>query len=133
MGGQACVLYGAAEFSRDADLAVLAEAENLDRLRAALQELDAEVIAVAPFVPAYLERGHAIHFRYQRQDVAGLRVDVMARMRGVDAFPVLRPESDVLLRGARGMVQALVDSKPARDSSSPRASVASGAAMTIRE
>ena len=32
MGGQACVLYGAAEFSRDTDIAVLAEPDNLDRL-----------------------------------------------------------------------------------------------------
>ena len=32
MGGQACVFYGAAEFSRDTDLLILAEAENLGRL-----------------------------------------------------------------------------------------------------
>ena len=32
MGGQACVFYGAAEFSRDTDLLVLADAENLQRL-----------------------------------------------------------------------------------------------------
>jgi hypothetical protein len=32
MGGQACVFYGAAEFSRDVDFAVVAEPENLDRL-----------------------------------------------------------------------------------------------------
>ena len=29
MGGQACVFYGAAEFSRDADIAILAEPDNL--------------------------------------------------------------------------------------------------------
>ncbi len=33
MGGQACVFYGAAEFSRDVDLAILADADNLQRLR----------------------------------------------------------------------------------------------------
>lgn len=33
MGGQACVLYGAAEFSRDTDLVILANAKNLMRLR----------------------------------------------------------------------------------------------------
>jgi hypothetical protein len=32
MGGQACVFYGAAEFSRDTDLAILASSENLARL-----------------------------------------------------------------------------------------------------
>jgi hypothetical protein len=35
MGGQACVLYGAAEFSRDLDLALLPDPANL-------KELDAE-------------------------------------------------------------------------------------------
>ena len=49
MGGQACVLYGAAEFSRDTDLVILASQANLTRLRAALAELKAEVIAVPPF------------------------------------------------------------------------------------
>ncbi len=33
MGGQACVFYGAAEFSRDTDLAIVADARNLTRLR----------------------------------------------------------------------------------------------------
>ena len=63
MGGQACVLYGAAEFSRDADFAVLASPENLGRLSDAMAELQAEVIAVPPFELHYLERGHAIRFR----------------------------------------------------------------------
>jgi hypothetical protein len=36
MGGQACVFYGAAEFSHNVDFAILAEPENLRRLQAAL-------------------------------------------------------------------------------------------------
>jgi hypothetical protein len=46
MGGQACVFYGATEFSRDTDFAILADAQNLaaDRaywapLRRELEEL----------------------------------------------------------------------------------------------
>jgi PHD/YefM family antitoxin component YafN of YafNO toxin-antitoxin module len=42
MGGQACVLYGAAEFSRDLNLALLIEAGNLERFRELLAELQAE-------------------------------------------------------------------------------------------
>jgi hypothetical protein len=38
MGGQACVLYGAAEFSRDDDFAILADPANLERLRLALSD-----------------------------------------------------------------------------------------------
>jgi len=89
MGGQACVLYGAAEFSRDADFALLASAANLYRLGQALAELRAEVIAVPPFELKYLGKGHAIHFRCFAPEVAGLRIDVMAKMRGLDAFPKL--------------------------------------------
>jgi hypothetical protein len=86
MGGQACVFYGAAEFSRDADLAILADAPNLARLRKALAELQAAVITVPPFHLKYLRRGHAIHFRCQHPEALRMRVDVMSRMRGVDSF-----------------------------------------------
>jgi hypothetical protein len=89
MGGQACVLYGAAEFSRDLDLALLPDPTNLDRLREALAELDAEVIAVPPFSLKLLTEGLAIHFRCRQPEVAGLRIDVMAHMRGVAPFPEL--------------------------------------------
>ena len=86
MGGQACILYGGAEFSRDIDFAILASEENLTQLRACLDELDAEVIAVPPFSREYLERGHAIHFRCKTPEAEGLRVDVMTKMRGLDDF-----------------------------------------------
>jgi hypothetical protein len=89
MGGQACVLYGAAEFSRDTDFAILASAANLSRLRAALAELQAEVIAVPPFDLKYLRKGHAVHFRCQASEAAGMRVDVMTKMRGVESFSKL--------------------------------------------
>lgn len=89
MGGQACVLYGAAEFSRDADFAIVASAENLGRLRGALDDLQAEVIAVPPFEVDYLERGHVIHFRCRHPEASNLRVAVMARLRGVDPFDAL--------------------------------------------
>jgi len=86
MGGQACVFYGAAEFSRDTDFAILADAANLARLRKALAELQAELIAVPPFRIKYLRRGHALHFRCQHPEALRMRVDVMSKMRGVDPF-----------------------------------------------
>jgi len=85
MGGQACVFYGAAEFSRDTDLALLADAANLSRLRAALAELQAEVIAVPPLRLEYLRRGHAVHFRCRHPEAFRMRIDVMSVMRGVDS------------------------------------------------
>jgi hypothetical protein len=89
MGGQACVFYGAAQFSRDVDLAILPTTENLDRLHAALAELQAEVIAVPPFESRFLTRGLAVHFRCHHPACDGFRIDVMSVMRGVDPFDLL--------------------------------------------
>lgn len=89
MGGQACVFYGAAEFSRDVDFAILHDAENIAQLRSALAELGATAIAVPPFDPGYLDEGLAIHFRCSAPGVDGLRVDIMSVLRGVDMFDVL--------------------------------------------
>jgi hypothetical protein len=86
MGGQACVFYGAVEFSRDVDLAILADIENLRRLQSALDELGARPVYVPPFAAEYLHRGHAVHFRCQHPEALNLRVDLMAKMRGVAAF-----------------------------------------------
>ncbi len=86
MGGQACVFYGAAEFSRDTDLAIVADAANLARLRRAIAELQADVIAVPPFAAGHLRRGHAIHFRCRHPEALRMRVDVMSKMRGVAPF-----------------------------------------------
>jgi len=89
MGGQACVFYGAAEFSRDLDLLILAGADNLARLASAMEALAALPIAVPPFHERHLSRGHAVHFRCSREDVAGLRVDIMTKLRGVADFEEL--------------------------------------------
>ncbi len=107
MGGQACVFYGAAEFSRDTDIAVLAEPDNLDRLRAALTDLRAECIAVPPFELDFLRRGHAIHFRCHDPEAAAMRVDVMSVMRGVAPFPELWERRTVLTDTAGAAYQLL--------------------------
>jgi hypothetical protein len=86
MGGQACVLYGAAEFSRDVDLAILADPGNLRRLRKALAELKAVVVAAPPLLAKHLRRGHAVHFRCHHPEAERIRIDVMSKMRGVEPF-----------------------------------------------
>jgi hypothetical protein len=89
MGGQACILYGAAEFSRDIDVAVLAEPKNLDRLQHALDSLRAEPVFFPPLSRETLLRGHACHFRLRHPEVQGLRVDIMSVLNGCDPFPLL--------------------------------------------
>src|SRR5437764_15455682 len=86
MGGQACVFYGAAEFSRDTDLIILADPQNLDRLRAALKELGATRIFFPELSEDSLRRGHAVHFRCAAPEANRIRVDIMSVLRGVDDF-----------------------------------------------
>ena len=125
MGGQACMFYGAAEFSRDTDLAILAEAANLARLRLALAELQAEPIAVPPFDLKYLKRGFALHFRCFHPDALRMHVDIMSKMRGVDTFAKLwrRRSTIELPDGSQCDLLSLPDlvraKKPQRDKDWP--------------
>jgi len=89
MGGQACVFYGAAEFSRDTDIVVLAGKANLDLISLAMDDLSAEVIAVPQFKAEFLKKGHAVHFRCNHPDALGMRVDIMSVMRNVEPFDEL--------------------------------------------
>ncbi len=89
MGGQACILYGAAEFSRDVDLAVLADEKNLEHLRKALAELRAVPVYFPSLGIEVLQRGHACHFRAGIPETQGLRIDVMSVLHGCASFEVL--------------------------------------------
>lgn len=115
MGGQACVHFGAAEFSKDIDFAILCDDANIEALTAALQHLHAQQIAVPPFERRYLEAGQAIHFRCTDGPAEGMRIDVMSRMRGVAPFAslwerrttVTFPDGTELeVMGLRDLVQA---------------------------
>jgi hypothetical protein len=89
MGGQACVFYGAAQFSKDIDFLILAEDENFEGLHATLGELKATRIAVPGFDPRVLDRGHAVHYRCKATGVEGLRVDIMTKLRDLPDFSIL--------------------------------------------
>lgn len=86
MGGQACIVYGGAEFSRDLDLCVVVDAANQRALHTAFELLQAEQIFVPGLEADALERGHACHFRCHADGVAGLRIDLMTKLRGCPSF-----------------------------------------------
>lgn len=111
IGGQACIIYGAAEFSRDSDFVVLCSRKNLERLKAALGELKAENIYVPPLEPGYLAKGHACHFRCRTRGTEGLRIDIMAKLRGCGGFGALwrRRKTVRLPRGLAVNVIGLAD------------------------
>ena len=107
MGGQACILYGAAEFSRDIDLAVLADETNLARLQTALRELNAEPVSVPPLSADALLRGHACHFRSALAGTRGLRIDVMSVLHGCEPFETLWSRRRTLSLPGVGRVHVL--------------------------
>lgn len=111
MGGQACILYGAAEFSRDVDLAVDPSQESLELLREALDGIPAEPVFVPPLSSRVLGLGHACHFRSKAPEDHRLRIDILSVMRGVDPFPSLWDRrQEIELPGAGRMaVLALPD------------------------
>jgi len=100
MGGQACVFYGAAQVSKDVDFLILADDGNFAKLHGALATLEARRIAVPPFDPAVLERGHAVHFRCHAPGVEGLRIDIMSRLRDLASFADLWERRTVIGDGA---------------------------------
>lgn len=89
IGGQACIVYGAAEFSRDSDFVIMASPANLARLNQALAKLKAELIYFPQLTPEYLAKGHACHFRCHARGVEDLRVDIMGGLRGCEPFEQL--------------------------------------------
>lgn len=107
MGGQACIAYGAAEFSRDVDVAVLCSPGNLTRLRQALEELAAVPVFIPPLEESYLRRGHACHFRCQAPEVAGLRVDTMSVLRGCEDFATLWQRRETISSRELGRINLL--------------------------
>lgn len=111
MGGQACIVYGGAEFSRDVDFAIAVDPANLVRLRIALSDLRAVPIFFPPLSAEVLVRGHACHFRCTAAGMSRYRIDVMGRMRGAGSFSRLWRRRNVLrLPGAGAVpVVSLID------------------------
>lgn len=89
IGGQACIIYGAAEFSRDSDFIIFCSSENLTKLKKALKALKAKNIYVPPLEKKFLNKGHACHFRCYDKSVKNLRIDVLTKLRGCDDFEKL--------------------------------------------
>ena len=89
IGGQACIIYGAAEFSRDTDIIILCNNDNLNTLRKTLSELKAAQIFFPPLELKYLKKGHACHFRCHAKGVENLRIDIIGKLRGCSNFETM--------------------------------------------
>ena len=77
MGGQACILYGVGEFSRDLDVVITTDRRSFSALQAALADLHATQLYLPALDLEPLERGHIAHVACQRE--GGLRLDICTR------------------------------------------------------
>lgn len=68
---------------------MLLNPDNLKRLSSALSELRAKQIYVPPLKEEFLSKGHACHFRAEIPEAKGIRIDVLAKMRGCEPFDIL--------------------------------------------
>ncbi|MBI3099490.1 MAG: hypothetical protein HYY93_14870 [Planctomycetes bacterium] len=87
ISGQACVLYGAAQFTQDLDLWVEPTPANLRRLLAALGALRARVHKLTPPLSvANMKRGHGFHFLLPTRGSSPLYLDLMGQPPRVGTF-----------------------------------------------
>ncbi len=105
------MFYGAAEFSRTCDIVIVADSENLRKLEAALNELEADCIAVPPMEWHFLEKGHAIHFRCKHPDSLPRRlIDVnqkhIVEFEKINVFHLLCQLSQIGFKGTVDFAQA---------------------------
>jgi len=82
ISGQACVLYGASQFTEDTDLWIQPGARNLQAFFRAMAQVKATVYKLTPPIrPTYLRKGHGFHFR-----IGDSYVDVMGKPPRVGEF-----------------------------------------------
>jgi hypothetical protein len=62
IGGQAAIIYGASQFTRDADFWIEPTARNVKALRKALANLKAKPRFLPPLNLPVLKKGHGVHF-----------------------------------------------------------------------
>jgi len=107
IGGQAAILYGGAEFSRDIDFAVAVSSRNLHKVRKALDELGAEQIFFPSLSAKALRKGHACHFRCRDTKAFRLRIDIIGKLRGTAPFKRLWKRRQIVRLPNAGTIAVL--------------------------
>jgi hypothetical protein len=83
ISGQACVLYGASQFTEDIDFWIQPKQQNFHAFLRAMAELKASVYKLTPpITQAYIRKGHGFHFRAE----SDWYIDVMGKPPRVGDF-----------------------------------------------
>lgn len=97
IGGQAAVVYGAAQFTEDFDLWVRPDERNLSALLRALAKSEAIVDRLTPpLTLRFARKGHGFHFLLPPSANDPEAVDIMARPPRVGGFEPAKRRSSVL-------------------------------------
>lgn len=92
ISGQACILYGASQFTEDIDLWVQPVPSNLAFFLRAMARVKARVYKLTPPITMkYVRKGHGFHFRIGRDlylDVSGLKKPQGSRRPIAEGTPV---------------------------------------------
>lgn len=154
IGGQAAVIYGAADFTQDVDIWVRPDAENFARLLRALAACRARVHKLTPPLTLHWgHRGHGFHFLIPTRE-SRVPLDVLARPPRVGSFgaarkrarientdwgrlPIVAEEDLVLLKRTNrpqdyAVISRLAMLRIARDAKPPRPVIAWAAANAFR-
>lgn len=87
IGGQAAILYGAAQFTQDLDVWIRPEAGNLKAFLRALGRVGARVHKLTPpFTLPWIRRGHGFHFVIPHPGRLPAYLDAMGRPPRVGSF-----------------------------------------------
>ena len=101
IGGQAAIIYGASQFTRDADFWVEPTARNVKALIKALDNLGARPRFLPPLDLRVLKKGHGVHFIIPQAEGA-FYVDLLGRPPRVSCFaPAYRDAQTVRWYGLR--------------------------------
>ena len=95
IGGQATVIYGAADFTQDVDIWIRADAANFARLLRSLASCRAQVHKLTPPLTLYwARRGHGFHFMVPARP-SRVPLDVLARPPRVHGFAAARKRARI--------------------------------------
>lgn len=87
IGGQAAILYGAAQTTQDLDVWIRPTPPNANALLRALSRVGARVYKLTPpMTSRWLGRGHGFHFTIPRRGRGSAYLDVMGRPPRVGSF-----------------------------------------------
>ena len=102
IGGQATVIYGAADFTQDVDIWIRPDLQNFDRLLRSLAACRARVHKLTPPLTLHwARRGHGFHFIVPTRE-SRVPLDVLARPPRVGSFARLKSALDWKTRTGAG-------------------------------